>query len=95
MLFFSQNWFTTFSLTLKQNGLAEKSFTLEYIIEVTFSWAEIQAITIIISAAVCLDFSTFVLGGSERGFSMNHECLFLIAVDCKQSNIFPVICKRK
>ena len=92
MLFFSQNWFTTFSLTLKQNGLAEKSFTLEYIIEVTFSWTEIQAITIIISAAVCLDFSTFVLGGSERG---NHECRFLIAVDCKQNNVSPVICKRK
>ena len=82
---------------LKQNGLAEKSFTFKYIIEVSYrySWAEIQAITIIISAAVCLDFSTFVLGGSERGFSMNHECLFLIAVDCKQSNVFPVICKRK
>ena len=82
---------------LKQNGLAEKSFTFKYIIEVSYrySCAEIQAITIIISAAVCLDFSTFVLGGSERGFSMNHECLFLIAVDCKQSNVFPVICKRK
>ena len=82
---------------LKQNGLAEKSFTFKYIIEVSYrySWAEIQAITTIISAAVCLDFSTFVLGGSERGFSMNHECLFLIAVDCKQSNVFPVICKRK
>ena len=82
---------------LKQNGLAEKSFTFKYIIEVSYrySWAEIQAITIIISAAVCLDLSTFVLGGSERGFSMNHECLFLITVDCKQSNVFPVICKRK
>ena len=48
---------------LKQNGLAEKSFTFKYIIEVSYrySWAEIQAITIIISAAVCLDFSTLIL----------------------------------
>ena len=78
-------------LTLKQNGLAEKSFTFEYIIEVTYSWAEIQAITVIISAAVCLNFSTFVLGGSERGFSMNHECLFLIAVDCKRNNVYNIV----
>ena len=77
-------------LSLKQNGLAEKSFTFEYIIEVTYSWAEIQAITVIISAAVCLDFSTFVLGGSERGFSMNHECLVLIAVDCKRNNVYNI-----
>lgn len=33
--------------------------------------------------------------GVERGFLMDHECLFLIAMICERMKFFPVIRERK